>query len=244
LKVKNMKIDILAFGAHPDDVELSCGGTIHKSIAMGKTVGIVDLTEGELGTRGDVKTRASESNNAADVLGVNFRINLKMPDGFINGSKQDQLKVIELIREYKPEIVFCNSVDDRHPDHSKASNLVREACYLSGLIKIITKDSKGSVQDSWRPRAVYSYIQWKSLKPDFVVDISSSIDTKMDAVICYKSQFYNPISSDPATPISTRNFIESVRYRAADLGRLVHVDYAEGFISNRIIAVDSIFDLK
>jgi len=239
-----MKIDILAFGAHPDDVELSCGGTIHKSITQGKTVGIVDLTEGELGTRGDVKTRANESNNAADVLGVNFRINLKMPDGFIIGSKQNQLKVIELIRKYKPEVVFCNSVDDRHPDHSKASTLVREACYLSGLIKIITKDSKGLVQDSWRPRAVYSYIQWKSLKPDFVVDISSSIDIKMDAVNCYKSQFYNPISSEPITPISTRNFIESVRYRAADLGRLVHVDYAEGFTSNRIIAVDSIFDLK
>lgn len=239
-----MKIDILAFGAHPDDVELSCGGTIHKSIIQGKTVGIVDLTEGELGTRGDVKTRANESNNAADVLGVNFRINLKMPDGFIISSKQNQLKVIELIRKYKPEVVFCNSVDDRHPDHSKASTLVREACYLSGLIKIITKDSKGLVQDSWRPRAVYSYIQWKSLKPDFVVDISSSIDIKMDAVNCYKSQFYNPISSEPITPISTRNFIESVRYRAADLGRLVHVDYAEGFTSNRIIAVDSIFDLK
>lgn len=239
-----MKIDILAFGAHPDDVELSCGGTIHKSITQGKTVGIVDLTEGELGTRGDVKTRANESNNAADVLGVNFRINLKMPDGFIINSKQNQLKVIELIRKYKPEVVFCNSVDDRHPDHSKASTLVREACYLSGLIKIITKDSKGLVQDSWRPRAVYSYIQWKSLKPDFVVDISSSIDIKMDAVNCYKSQFYNPISSEPITPISTRNFIESVRYRAADLGRLVHVDYAEGFTSNRIIAVDSIFDLK
>ena len=239
-----MKIDILAFGAHPDDVELSCGGTIHKSITQGKTVGIVDLTEGELGTRGDVKTRANESNNAADVLGVNFRINLKMPDGFIIGSKQNQLKVIELIRQYKPEVVFCNSVDDRHPDHSKASTLVREACYLSGLIKIITKDSKGLVQDSWRPRAVYSYIQWKSLKPDFVVDISSSIDIKMDAVNCYKSQFYNPISSEPITPISTRNFIESVRYRAADLGRLVHVDYAEGFTSNRIVAVDSIFDLK
>ena len=239
-----MKIDILAFGAHPDDVELSCGGTIHKSITQGKTVGIVDLTEGELGTRGDVKTRANESNNAADVLGVNFRINLKMPDGFIISSKQNQLKVIELIRKYKPEVVFCNSVDDRHPDHSKASTLVREACYLSGLIKIITKDSKGLVQDSWRPRAVYSYIQWKSLKPDFVVDISSSIDIKMDAVNCYKSQFYNPISSEPITPISTRNFIESVRYRAADLGRLVHVDYAEGFTSDRIIAVDSIFDLK
>tara|TARA_B100000575_G_C22954706_1_gene551961 strand:+ start:68 stop:787 length:720 start_codon:yes stop_codon:yes gene_type:complete len=239
-----MKIDILAFGAHPDDVELSCGGTIHKSITQGKTVGIVDLTEGELGTRGDVKTRTNESNNAADVLGVNFRINLKMPDGFIISSKQNQLKVIELIRKYKPEVVFCNSVDDRHPDHSKASTLVREACYLSGLIKIITKDSKGLVQDSWRPRAVYSYIQWKSLKPDFVVDISSSIDIKMDAVNCYKSQFYNPISSEPITPISTRNFIESVRYRAADLGRLVHVDYAEGFTSNRIIAVDSIFDLK
>ena len=156
----------------------------------------------------------------------------------------NQLLIIENIRKYQPEIVFCNSFKDRHPDHSKACQLVRESCFLSGLVKIITKDKDGNSQKSWRPSSVYSYIQWKSLKPEFVIDISSSIDTKISAVECYKSQFYNPSSDEINTPISTKNFIKSVRYRAADLGRLTNLDYAEGFIPDRLIAVDSIFDLK
>lgn len=239
-----MKIDILAFGAHPDDVELGCGGTLHKAVVNGKTVGIIDLTKGELGTRGDIKTRVIEASNAAKVLGVSFRENLEMPDGFLTNSKENQLLVINMIRKYQPEIVFCNSFEDRHPDHSKACQLIRESCFLSGLVKIVTEDVDGNVQKFWRPNAVYSYIQWKSLKPEFVVDISSSIDVKISAVKCYKSQFYNPSSDEINTPISTKNFIESIRYRAADLGRLTNLDYAEGFVSDRLIAVESIFDIK
>ena len=239
-----MKIDILAFGAHPDDVELGCGGTLHKAVINGKTVGIIDLTKGELGTRGDIKTRELEATNAAKVLGASFRKNLGMSDGFLTNSKENQLLIIENIRKYQPEIVFCNSFEDRHPDHSKACQLVRESCFLSGLVKIMTKDKDGNSQKFWRPNSVYSYIQWKSLKPEFVVDISSSIDIKISAVECYKSQFYNPSSDEINTPISTKNFIESVRYRAADLGRLTNLDYAEGFVSDRLIAVDSIFDIK
>ena len=239
-----MKIDILAFGAHPDDVELGCGGTLHKAVVNGKTVGIIDLTKGELGTRGDIKTRVIEASNAAKVLGVSFRENLETPDGFLTNSKENQLLVINMIRKYQPEIVFCNSFEDRHPDHSKACQLIRESCFLSGLVKIVTEDVDGNVQKFWRPNAVYSYIQWKSLKPEFVVDISSSIDVKISAVKCYKSQFYNPSSDEINTPISTKNFIESIRYRAADLGRLTNLDYAEGFVSDRLIAVESIFDIK
>ena len=239
-----MKIDILAFGAHPDDVELGCGGTLHKAVINGKTVGIIDLTKGELGTRGDIKTRELEATNAAKVLGASFRKNLGMSDGFLTNSKENQLLIIENIRKYQPEIVFCNSFKDRHPDHSKACQLVRESCFLSGLVKIMTKDKDGNSQKFWRPNSVYSYIQWKSLKPEFVVDISSSIDIKISAVECYKSQFYNPSSDEINTPISTKNFIKSVRYRAADLGRLTNLGYAEGFVSDRLVAVDSIFDLK
>ena len=239
-----MKIDILAFGAHPDDVELGCGGTLHKAVINGKTVGIIDLTKGELGTRGDIKTRELEATNAAKVLGASFRKNLGMSDGFLTNSKENQLLIIENIRKYQPEIVFCNSFEDRHPDHSKACQLVRESCFLSGLVKIMTKDKDGNSQKFWRPNSVYSYIQWKSLKPEFVVDISSSIDIKISAVECYKSQFYNPSSDEINTPISTKNFIKSVRYRAADLGRLTNLGYAEGFISDRLVSVDSIFDLK
>ena len=176
-----MKIDILAFGAHPDDVELGCGGTLHKAVINGKTVGIIDLTKGELGTRGDIKTRELEATNAAKVLGASFRKNLGMSDGFLTNSKENQLLIIENIRKYQPEIVFCNSFEDRHPDHSKACQLVRESCFLSGLVKIITKDTDGNSQKFWRPSSVYSYIQWKSLKPEFVVDISSTIDTKISA---------------------------------------------------------------
>ena len=237
-------VDILVILAHPDDAELCCAGTLLSSIEDGLKVGMVDLTRGELGTRGDMKTRALEASNAAKVLGVSFRENLGMPDGFLINSKENQLQIIENIRKYQPEIVFCNSFEDRHPDHSKAYQLVRESCFLSGLVKIKTKDKDGNFQKFWRPSSVYSYIQWKSLKPEFVVDISSSIDTKISAVECYKSQFYNPSSDEINTPISTKNFIKSVRYRAADLGRLTNLDYAEGFISDRIISVDSIFDLK
>jgi bacillithiol biosynthesis deacetylase BshB1 len=240
-----MKIDILAFGAHPDDVELSCGGTILKEIHNGKTVGIIDLTKGELGTRGTVQTRATEASNAASILGVSLRKNLSFSDGFIANDKAHQLEVIKLIRQHQPEIVLCNAIDDRHIDHGVASKLVSDACFLSGLIKIETKslDSE-AVQAPWRPKSIYHYIQWKPLEPDFVVDISDHIDKKMESVMAYSTQFYNPNSQDPETPISSKNFVDSVRYRAADLGRLIGVGYAEGFNVERLPAIDSLFDLK
>ena len=240
-----MKIDILAFGAHPDDVELSCGGTILKEIHNGKTVGIIDLTKGELGTRGTVQTRATEASNAASILGVSFRKNLSFSDGFIANDKAHQLEVIKLIRHHQPEIVLCNAIDDRHIDHGVASKLVSDACFLSGLIKIETKslDSE-AVQAPWRPKSIYHYIQWKPLDPDFVVDISDHIDKKMESVMAYSTQFYNPNSQAPETPISSKNFVDSVRYRAADLGRLTGVSYAEGFNVERLPAIDSLFDLK
>ena len=240
-----MKIDILAFGAHPDDVELSCGGTILKEIHNGKTVGIIDLTKGELGTRGNAQTREIEASNAASILGVSFRKNLSFSDCFIANDKAHQLEVIKLIRHHQPEIVLCNAIDDRHIDHGVASKLVSDACFLSGLIKIETKslDSE-AVQAPWRPKSIYHYIQWKPLEPDFVVDISDHIDKKMESVMAYSTQFYNPNSQDPETPISSKNFVDSVRYRAADLGRLTGVGYAEGFNVERLPAIDSLFDLK
>ena len=239
-----MKVDILAFGAHPDDVELGCGGTISKAIQAGKTAAIIDLTRGELGTRGTAAIRAIEAANAAEILGIKIRENLNLPDGFIFNNKENQLKVIKKIRQYQPEIVLCNAIADRHIDHGKSNTLVREACFLSGLQKIITKGSEGKNQNSWRPKAIYSYIQWNSIPPDFVVDISGYIDLKMKAVAAYESQFYNSDSQEPETPISSQNFMDSVRYRAADLGRLSNTDFAEGFNSERLISVNDIFDLK
>lgn len=240
-----MKIDILAFGAHPDDVELSCGGTIYKEIQNGKTVGIIDMTKGELGTRGSVAIRKKEAAHAAELLGVSFRENLNFSDGFIMNDKAHQLEVIKIIRQYRPEIVLCNAVDDRHTDHGKASKLVSDACFLSGLGKIEThSDGSTDFQEPWRPKSIYHYIQWKTLQPDFVVDISAQIDQKMAAVLAYSSQFYDPNSQAAETPISSKNFIESIRYRAADLGRLVGVDFAEGFNVERLPAIDSLFDLK
>jgi bacillithiol biosynthesis deacetylase BshB1 len=239
-----MKVDILVFGAHPDDVELGCGGTISKAIHAGKTVGIIDLSRGELGTRGSAEIRAIEATNAAEILGVKIRENLNLPDGFIFNNKENQLKIIEKIRQYQPEIVLCNAIADRHIDHGKSNTLVREACFLSGLQKIITNGAGDKNQNSWRPKVIYSYIQWNSISPDFVVDISGFIDLKMKAVAAYESQFYNSDSQAPETPISTQNFIDSVRYRAADLGRLTNTDFAEGFTSERLISVNDIFDLK
>ena len=239
-----MKLDILALGAHPDDVELGCGGTIAKEIANGKKVGIIDLTQGELGTRGTAETRFTEASNAAKILGVAVRENLGFADGFFVNDKTHQLEVIKMIRKYQPEIILCNAFDDRHIDHGKGSKLVSDACFLSGLIKIETKDDQGTLQAPWRPKQVYHYIQWKNLEPDFVVDISSAIDIKMESVLAYKTQFYDPDSKASVTPISSKNFTDSVTYRAQDLGRLVGVAYAEGFNVERLPAVGSLFDLK
>ena len=238
-----LKLDILAFGAHPDDVELGCGGTIAKEISNGKKIGIIDLTRGELGTRGDVKTRDIESKNASKILGIDIRENLNFRDGFFVNDEKHQLKVIEIIRKYRPEIVLCNAIEDRHIDHPKGASLVSDSCFLSGLIKIKTTHNKKN-QLPWRPKSVYHYIQWRNLSPDFLVDISGFIETKLKSVKEYKSQFYNPGSEEPETLISKKNFLDDVINRSADLGRLINVEHAEGFNTNRIIGINSLNDIK
>jgi bacillithiol biosynthesis deacetylase BshB1 len=237
-----MKLDIVAFGAHPDDVELGCSGTIAKEISLGKKVGIIDLTRGELGTRGSVEIRNSESAKACEILGVAVRENLDMRDGFFINDEEHQLKIIQMIRKYQPEIVLCNAIDDRHIDHGKGSKLVSDACFLSGL-RMIETSLNGKLQEAWRPKLVYHYMQWKNLEPDFVVDISGFIDIKMECILAYSSQFYNPNTKEPESPISTKNFLDSVKYRAQDLGRITGVDYAEGFTVERYLAVNSLGDL-
>jgi len=237
-----MKLDILAIGAHPDDVELGCGGTLAKEISKGKKVGILDLTRGELGTRGSAEIRDQEAKAAAEVLGVSVRENLAFSDGFFINNEAHQLEVIKIIRKYKPEIVLCNAIDDRHIDHGKGSKLVSDACFLSGLRKIETIYQDNS-QLAWRPKQVFHYIQWKELEPDIIVDISGFIDKKVAAVNAYESQFFNPDANEPSTPISSNNFLESVTYRARNLGRLIGTDYAEGYTVERCPAVDSIFNV-
>ncbi|XMO85690.1 bacillithiol biosynthesis deacetylase BshB1 [Algibacter sp. AS12] len=238
-----MKLDVLAFGAHPDDVELGCGATLAKEVSKGKKVGIIDLTRGELGTRGTAETRDEEAFNAAKILGVSMRANLEFADGFFVNDKQHQLAIIKMIRKYRPELILCNAVDDRHIDHGKGSKLVSDACFLSGLIKIETKDD-GVIQKPWRPKQVYHYIQWKHIEPDVSVDVTGYIDKKMDAVLAYKTQFFDANSKEPQTPISSKNFTDSIIYRSRDLGRLIGVEHAEGFTVERYAAVDSLFDLK
>ena len=234
-----MKLDILAIGAHPDDIELGCGATISKEISLGKKVGVLDLTRGELGTRGSASIRDKESQDAASILGLSVRENLAFADGFFINDKAHQLKIIEIIRKYQPDIILCNAIADRHIDHPKGSELVSNAAFLSGLRKIeTTLNSKK--QEHWRPKHVFHYIQWNNIKPDFVVDVTGFIETKLEAVQAYSSQFYNPKSKEPISPITSKNFLDSITYRAQDLGRLIGVDYAEGFTTERYVAVDSL----
>ena len=236
-----MKLDILVFGAHPDDAELGAGGTIAKEISRGKKVGIIDLTRGELGTRGSAEIRDGEASRAAEILGVAVRENMQFADGFFVNNKTHQLEIIKTIRKYRPEIVLCNAIDDRHIDHPRGSQLVSDSCFLSGLVKIDTKmEGTDQWQEPWRPKAVYHFIQWKNLEPDFVVDISGFVEKKTEAILAYSSQFFDPNSDEPETPISSRNFIDSVTYRARDLGRLVGVEHAEGFNVERFVAVDNL----
>lgn len=229
------KVDILAIGAHPDDVELGCGGTVAKLISEGKTIAIIDLTEGELGTRGTNLTRAEEAANSSKILGLSARENLKLKDGFLQNSEEYQLEIVKMIRKYQPEIVFANAIDDRHPDHAKAAKLVSDACFLSGLVKIETQ-LDGESQKPWRPKQIFHYIQWKNISPDFVIDISDFMEKKIEACLAYKTQFYDPNSKEPMTPIATKDFLESLTYRAQDLGRLSGVAYAEGFTTEKLLA--------
>ena len=231
-----MKLDLLAFGVHPDDVELSCSGVLLVEKNNGKKTGIVDLTEGELGTRGTAETRYLEAADAARILGVDIRENLQLADGFFKNDEEHQRKVIQVIRKYKPEIVICNAPEDRHPDHGRSSSLVSDASFLSGLVKIETTDN-GIGQEPWRPKYVLHYIQDRYLKPDFVVDISAVFEKKIEAIKAYKTQFYNPGIDGPETYISTPDFLDSVIYRYKMFGKMIGVKYAEGFISDKIIGI-------
>ncbi len=237
-----MKLDILAIGAHPDDVEMSCGATLAKEISLGKKVGILDLTRGELGTRGNAEIRDKEAAEAAEILGVSVRHNLRFSDGFFVNNAASQMEVMRIIRAYRPEIVLCNAIDDRHIDHGKGSKLVSDACFLSGLRKIESQYN-GEEQEAWRPKQVYHYIQWKDLTPDFVVDVTGFMEKKLEAVFAYRSQFYDAQSDEPDTPISSLNTKESLSYRNRNLGRLIGTEYGEGFTVERYPAVRSLSDL-
>jgi len=232
------KIDILAIGVHPDDIELGCAGTIIKHIALGFSVGGLDLTQGELGTRGSAELRLVEADNASKIMGLSIRENLGFEDGFVTAdNKQYQLEIVKKIRQYQPNIVLCNAIEDRHPDHSRSASLVSTACFLAGLPKVET-ELNGDIQNAWRPKQVLHYIQWKPIQPEVLIDVTGFMDPKIAAVKAYKSQFHDPESNEPETPISSQQFIDSVKYRASDLGRLIGVDYAEGFTSDNAIAVD------
>ena len=233
-----MELDILIFGAHPDDVELGCAGTIIKEVQKGKKVGIIDLTRGELGTRGTKKTRDAETEEATNIMGVAMRDNMNFKDGFFKDDEQHKIALIKKIRQYRPKIVITNAVSDRHPDHPRSSQITIDACFLSGLEKINTD------QEVWRPEAIYHYIQFNNLTPDIVVDISKQIDLKIEAVRVYKTQFYNPASEEPETIISSQGFLDSVSYRAKDLGRQSGCEYAEGFLAHQIPKADSLLDIK
>ena len=228
-----MKVDILAFGVHPDDVELGCSGTIIASIAQGKKVAVIDLTRGELGTRGTTETRKAEATNAAQVMDLHARENLEMADGFFQNDETNVRKVITAIRKYRPEIVLCNAPEDRHPDHGRSSKLVADAAFLAGLRKIETllDDKK---QEAWRPAYVFHYIQDRYLKPDFVFDISNYHDKKIEAILCYTTQFNSTHDSQPQTYISTPDFIDTIKSRALMLGKRIGVKYAEGYLSSKI----------
>ena len=238
-----MKLDILVLAAHPDDAEISCGGTIAKHIALGKKVGVVDLTRGELGTRGTAEIRDQEAAASSKILGLSARENLGLRDGFFQNSEMDQLKVVAAIRKYQPEIVLTNAVHDRHPDHGRASELVYQATFLSGLVKVETK-LDGKSQNAWRPKAVYHFIQSLYIQPDFVVDVSEFWEKKVEALRAFKSQFYDPNSKEPETFISNPGFMKLIDSRGQELGYTIGVKYGEGFTVRRHLGVDNLFQLK
>ncbi len=238
-----MKLDILVLAAHPDDAELGCGGTILRQISLGYKVGIADLTRGELGTRGTPESRDREAADAAKVLGVSVRDNLGLRDGFFSNTENDQLKVVEAIRKYQPEIVLTNAIFDRHPDHGKGADLVSTSCFLAGLEKVVTTHN-GAAQRAWRPKVVYHFIQSQLIQPDLIVDISDFWDRKMEAVRAFKTQFYDPSSKEPETYISNPGFLKLLESRANEFGHAIGAKFGEGFTVRRFIGVNNLFDLK
>ena len=237
-----MKLDILVFAAHPDDAELACSGTLMKHIKAGLKVGIVDLTQGEMGSRGTIETRYSEAADASAIMGIHARENLKMADGFFEITGANKMLIVEQIRRFQPSIVLANAASDRHPDHGRASKLVSEACFLSGLRKVET-EWDGSAQEAHRPKSVYHYIQDYYIKPDFVVDVTEFVDRKMESIQAYKTQFFDPSSTGPVTPISGKGFLDAVTSRMVEHGRPAGYKYAEGFTVERFIGVENLTDI-
>lgn len=237
-----MKLDILAIGVHPDDVELGCSGTLINEIKNGKKVGVVDLTQGELGTRGTIETRYTEAAIAAEVMGVHVRENLKMRDGFFKNDEEHQLKLISALRKYQPEIVIANILHDRHPDHGRAGHLIADACFLSGLVKVKTNDEDGNPQERWRPKYVLHYLQDWYHEPDLIIDISDVFEQRMKAIEAYGTQFFSTgeANDEPVTYISTPDFLDSVTARARMLGKRIGVKYGEGYVSEKSIGVRSL----
>ena len=233
-----MKLDILAFGVHPDDVELSCGGTLIVEIRNGKKVGVIDLTKGELGTRGTADTRKEEAAIAAKILGVHLRENLGMRDGFFKNDEEHQMQVIRKLRQYQPDIVICNAINDRHPDHGRSSKLISDSCFLAGLMKIET-EFEGEKQLAWRPKHVFHYIQDRYYEPDFLFDISDVFEQKLESIKAYSTQFYNPELDEPQTYISTPAYFETIISRHKMFGKRIGVDYAEGYITEKRIGIKS-----
>ena len=233
-----LKLDILAFAAHPDDVELACSGTVIKHIQQGKKVGVIDMTRGELGTRGNVPTRMKEAEVSSQIMKIAVRENLDLPDGFLAENEDSLKKIIVAIRKYQPEIVLCNAKYDRHPDHGLAGQIVSRACFLSGLIKIETG------QPAWRPKMVYHYIQDRFIQPDLIIDITDQFEERMKTVLAFKSQFFNADSNEPLTPIATKEFLDNLKGRLFQFGRLINTTYGEGFTTERPVGTDDLFTLK
>lgn len=237
-----MKLDILVISAHPDDAELGCAGSIMKHISLGYTVGIIDLTRGELGTRGTPQTRDQEAADSAKILGVSVRENLNLRDGFFVNAESDQLKVVEAIRQYQPQMVWTNAEFDRHPDHGRGADLVATACFLAGLEKVKTM-REGITQAAWRPKSIYHFIQSQLIQPDIIVDVSEFWEKKMEAVRAFKTQFYDPASKEPETFISNPQFLKLLEARGTEFGYAIGAKYGEGFTVRRFIGVRNLFDL-
>ncbi|QNE39325.1 bacillithiol biosynthesis deacetylase BshB1 [Hymenobacter sp. NBH84] len=238
-----MKLDILAIAAHPDDVEMSCAGTLLAATAVGKKIGVVDLTRGELGTRGTPETRAAEAAEASQILGLSVRENLGLPDGFFRNDREHQLPIIAALRRHRPDVVLCNAITDRHPDHGRAAQLITDACFLAGLRMIETLDEAGQPQAAWRPVHVYHFIQDRPIVPDFVVDITPHWEKKWASILAYKTQFFNPDLDAPSTYLSSLEFSKFMEARAREFGHMIGVEFGEGFTKQQTLGVRELGDL-